>query len=189
MKSVLYSLLVLILFQSCASNPQVVIKTDFGNIVCDIYSKEAPVTTSNFLKYVDEGRFEGATFYRVVTMDNQPDNDIKIEVVQGGLYEDVHPNHLPPIVHETTQQTGILHRDGVLSMARNEPGTAQADFFFCIGNQPELDFGGKRNPDGQGFAAFGKVTSGMDVLLKIHQLKNEEQYLVNPIKILAIERI
>jgi len=189
MKSVLYGLLVLIVFQSCTSNAQVLFKTDLGNIGCDIYSNKAPLTAGNFLKYIDEGRFDGATFYRVVTIDNQPDNDIKIEVVQGGLYEDVHPNHLLPIEHETTKQTGILHKDGVLSMARNEPGTAQADFFFCLGDQPELDYGGKRNPDGEGFAAFGKVVSGMDVLLKIHQLKNKEQYLIKPVKILAIERI
>ncbi|MBS2098132.1 peptidylprolyl isomerase [Carboxylicivirga linearis] len=188
MKSVLFGLLIVLLFQSCKSDPQIIIKTELGEIVCDIYIKDAPITAGNFLKYVDEGRFEGATFYRVVTMDNQPDNDIKIEVVQGGLYDDVHPNHLPPIEHETTKQTGILHKDGVFSMARNEPGTAQADFFFCIGDQPELDFGGKRNPDGQGFSAFGKVVSGMDVLLKIHERKNEEQYLINPVKILAIER-
>lgn len=188
MKSVLFGLLIVLLFQSCTSDPQIIIKTELGEIVCHIYIKDAPITAGNFLKYVDEGRFEGATFYRVVTMDNQPDNDIKIEVVQGGLYDDVHPNHLPPIVHETTKQTGILHKDGVLSMARNEPGTAQADFFFCIGDQPELDFGGKRNSDGQGFSAFGKVVSGMDVVLKIHKLKNEAQYLVNPVNILAIER-
>nr|WP_319399931.1 peptidylprolyl isomerase [uncultured Carboxylicivirga sp.] len=185
----LYILLALPLLFACSHNPQVVIKTELGDIVCDVYMDKAPITTGNFLKYVDENRFDGATFYRVVTIDNQPNNDVKIEVVQGGLYDDMHPKHLPPIEHETTQQTGILHKDGVLSMARNEPGTAQADFFFCIGDQPSLDFGGKRNPDGQGFAAFGKVVSGMDVLLKIHQLKNEGQYLINPVKILSIERI
>ncbi|MCU4163964.1 peptidylprolyl isomerase [Carboxylicivirga caseinilyticus] len=189
MKFILLSICAILLLGACSKQPQVIIKTELGDITCDLYLKEAPITAGNFLKYVDEGRFEGASFYRVVTQDNQSNNDVKIEVVQGGLFKDEHPNHLPPIVHETTGQTGILHKNGVLSMARNEPGSAQADFFFCIGDQPELDFGGKRNPDGQGFAAFGIVTSGMDVLLKIHQLENEGQYLNKPVKILSIERI
>ncbi len=166
-----------VFFISCSDNPVVEMETEYGNIVCELYMDKAPVTVSNFLRYVDEGRFEGATFYRTVKNDNQPNNKVKIEVLQGGLYDDVHPNHLLPIIHESTQQTGILHKDGVLSMARNEPGTAQADFFICIGDQPSLDYGGKRNPDGQGFAAFGKVISGMDVVRHIHQLKDSGQYL------------
>ena len=82
---------------------------------------------------------------------------------------------LPPIPHETTQQTGLRHADGTLSMARNEPGTASSEFFICVGDQPELDFGGKRNPDGAGFAAFGKVLAGLDVVRKIHQSPAREQ--------------
>jgi len=171
---------------SCSDNPTVVLKTEYGDIVCEIYKDRAPITANNFLRYIDERRFDGATFYRTVTLENQPQNKVKIEVVQGGLFDDVHPNHLKPIVHETTESTGIFHKDGVISMARNEPGTAMADFFICVGDQPELDFGGKRNPDGQGFAAFGRVISGMDVVQRIHQLKSTNQYLITPVIIQSI---
>lgn len=166
------------------------IKTEFGSILLDIFANRAPVTATNFLKYVDEGRFEGATFYRVVTMDNQPDNEVKIEVIQGGLgFDDNHPLRLPSIRHETTEETGILHKDGVISMARVEPGTADAELFVCVGDQPELDYGVKRNPDGQGFAAFGRVVAGMDVVRKIQRQAEKEQMLVEPVKILSVDRV
>ena len=171
-------------------NPQVEMLTDQGRIVVEIFEKEAPVTVSNFLRYVDEGHFEGATFYRVVTMRNQPNNEVKIEVIQGGLsFSGEHPNNLPPIRHETTQETGILHKEGVISMARVEPGTAAGEIFICVGDQPELDFGGKRNPDGQGFAAFGKVVEGMEVVRTIQQLPEQEQMLVEPVAITGVRRL
>jgi peptidyl-prolyl cis-trans isomerase A (cyclophilin A) len=141
------------------------------------------------LKYIDDSLFKAATFYRVVTMGNQPDNDIKIEVIQGGLGYTEERKTLPPIEHETTDKTGILHRDGVISMARSKPGTASSEFFICVGDQPELDFKGKRNPDGQGFSAFGKVIAGMDVVKKIHLQPAEGQMLDPQIKILDIVRI
>src|SRR5262249_16023380 len=96
------------------------------------------------------------------------------------------PQELPPIAHETTDKTGILHKDGVISMARLQPGSASSEFFICVGGQPELDFGGKRNPDGQGFAAFGKVIEGMDVVRKIQQQPAKDQYLLSPVKITAV---
>ncbi len=187
LKNILIIKLIIFFLWSCSSdNPKVIIKTKFGNIIAELYLDQAPITTSNFIKYIKEQRFEGATFYRTVTMDNQPDDSIKIEVIQGGLFEDNHPNSLPPIEHETTSQTGILHQDGTLSMARYHPGTATTEFFICIGVQPELDYGGKRNPDGQGFAAFGKVVSGMNIVNKIHKLKVDGQYLNPKIVILDI---
>jgi peptidyl-prolyl cis-trans isomerase A (cyclophilin A) len=167
-------------------NPKVLIKTELGDITVEVYQSQAPITASNFLKYVREGRFEGATFYRTVTMDNQPDDDIKIEVIQGGLGDDEAGLALPAIKHETTQQTGLHHLDGTISMARAEPGTASSEFFICIGNQPELDFGGRRNPDGQGFAAFGRVISGMDVVRKIQEQPADGQWLAPPIKITGV---
>lgn len=183
-------LLLLIAIAACTQqNPQVVIKTEFGDITVELYPDKAPVTVDNFLTYVKENRFKEAAFYRVVTLENQPDNDIKIEVIQGGNYDDDHPDSLPPIVHETTDQTGIKHKDGVISMARMEPGTTNDDFFICVGDQPELDFGGKRNPDGQGFAAFGKVVKGMDVVHKIHQLPAPEQWMKEGIQILSVEMV
>ncbi len=170
-------------------NPHVLIKTELGDITVEIYEKEAPITANNFLKYVDAGLFNGATFYRVVAMDNQPDNDIKIEVIQGGLGYTEGRETYPPIEHETTEKSGILHRGGVISMARLQPGTASSEFFICVGDQPELDFGGKRNPDGQGFAAFGKVVAGMNVVRKIHQQSANGQMLNPRIKILDIVRV
>ena len=173
-----FLILIILIFLNCGNrNPEVLIKTSLGDIIVEIYEKEAPITAANFLRYVDEGRFKGASFYRTVRMDNQPNNDIKIEVIQGGLKEDEQNLSLPPIEHETTDKTAILHKDGVISMARNEPGSASSEFFICIGDQPELDFGGKRNPDGQGFAAFGKVIRGIDIVRKIQNQPAKGQWL------------
>jgi len=168
-------------------------KTDSGDIEAELYLDKAPVTAANFLRYVDSAKYNNniACFYRVVRLDNQPDKPIKIEVIQGGYGTDslIEIFQFPPIKHETTKETGILHKDGVLSMARMEPGTASSEFFICIGDQPALDFGGKRNPDGQGFAAFGKVYKGMDVVRAIQQSKDSLQYLKNPVKIISINRV
>jgi len=169
--------------------PRVLMETEMGEIMLEVYPDKAPVTASNFLTYVDENRFEGAVFYRVVRSDNQPGDSIRIAVIQGGLYEDNHPAMLPAIAHETTQQTGILHKDGVISMARWHPGTATSEFFICVGDQPELDYDGKRNPDKQGFAAFGKVIDGMDVVRKIHHLSAEGQTLDPAVKFLKVSRL
>ena len=169
-----------------SSLPNVKMKTALGDIILEIDTINAPVTAANFLKYVDDKIFNSAFFYRVVRMDNQPNNKIKIEVIQGGLGFDDSPLSLSPIEHETTDKTGILHKDGVISMARMEPGTASSEIFICVGDQPELDFGGKRNPDGQGFAAFGKVMKGMDVVRKIQSKPNKEQMLVTPVNIFEV---
>ncbi len=183
-------LLTLFIVLSCSDpDPVILIKTELGDITVELFVKEAPVTSSNFLKYVEENRYEGAVFYRTVRMDNQPDDSIKIEVIQGGLYQDDHPAMLAPVEHETTAKTGILHKDGVISMARWEPGTATSEFFICVGDQPSLDFGGRRNPDGQGFAAFGRVIEGMDVVREIHRQPSEGQYLNPQIRILSILKL
>lgn len=174
---------------SVEARPHVVIETELGDIKIEIYQDDAPATAANFLKYVDGDRFRGASFYRVVHKGNQPDNDIKIEVIQGGLGRGEHGGRLAPIEHETTDKTGVLHKDGVISMARLAPGTASSEFFICVGDQPELDLGGRRNPDGQGFAAFGKVIEGMDVVRKIHQEPADGQSLAPPIGITAVLRV
>jgi peptidyl-prolyl cis-trans isomerase A (cyclophilin A) len=169
-------------------NPVVLIKTDFGNIKVEIFAEQAPITATNFLRYVDAGMFKGASFYRVVRLDNQPNNSVKIEVIQGGLEFSEAKKPYPPILHETTDKTGILHQDGTISMARLAPGSADSEFFICVGDQPELDFGGKRNPDGQGFAAFGRVIEGQDVVRKIQQQPDEGQILKQRVFIKDIER-
>jgi peptidyl-prolyl cis-trans isomerase A (cyclophilin A) len=168
--------------------PHVLLATAAGEIVVEIDIERAPVTAANFLAYVDGGLFRDTSFYRVVRLDNQPASAVKIEVVQGGLgFEAEAPR--PPIRHETTVETGLAHLDGTLSMARLAPGTASSEFFICVGDQPELDFGGARNPDGQGFAAFGRVVAGMEVVQAIQQREADGQMLVEPVRIEAVRRI
>lgn len=182
------SLFVLGVFLACGpAHSRVLIKTGMGDITVEVYENKAPITAVNFLRHVDEHHYDGAYFYRVVRMDNQPDNVIKIEVIQGGL--DADDRRRSPIGHETTNQTGILHRDGVISMARLEPGTATTEFFICVGDQLQLDYGGQRNPDGQGFAAFGKVIDGMDVVKSIHRQPADGQRLNPRIDIIAMVRV
>lgn len=171
-----------------SQNPKAVIQTELGDITVEVFIHRAPISAGNFLNYVDDRLYADAVFYRVVTLENQPKNNVKIEVIQGGLFSDERTRYFP-IPHETTQTTGILHKDGVISYARAEPGTAGSEFFICIGDQPELDFGGRRNPDGQGFAAFGKVIEGMDIVRKIQRLPEKDQRLIQPVKIFNIERI
>jgi len=155
----------------------VLFHTDLGDMTVEIYMERAPVTAGNFLAHVEHGDYTNSVFYRVVRLDNQSQNKVKIEVIQGGLFHDEVLDTIEPIVHETTRETGILHTDGIISMARSAPGSASTEFFICIGDQPSLDFGGKRNPDGQGFAAFGKVVKGMDVVRTIQAQADEGQYL------------
>lgn len=170
------------------SHPEVLIQTNLGEIVVELYTDKAPITATSFLSLVDQDVYTNAIFYRVVRMDNQPHSRVKIEVIQGGLFDDERVNMYSPIAHETTENTGIKHTDGVISMARNEPGSASTEFFICVGDQPELDFGGERNPDKQGFAAFGKVTRGMELVRIIQARPDSGQYLVNPVHILEMKR-
>ncbi|MFC1535634.1 peptidylprolyl isomerase [Candidatus Neomarinimicrobiota bacterium] len=187
-RSLISGIAALFLFTGCQTKPpQVLIRTELGDIRVELYPDQAPVTAANFLRYVDEGHFAGALFYRTVHMDNQPDSPVKIEVIQGGLAVDT--SFYPPIEHETTAMTGLKHLDGTISMARLEPGSASSEFFICIGDQPELDFGGRRNPDGQGFAAFGRVIHGMDVVRLIQQQPANGQWLEPPIAIANITRV
>jgi len=167
---------------------EIIIDTEMGPVILELFPEKAPITVSNFLRYVDENRFEDFHFYRTVHLKNQPKNDIKIEVIQGGLKSINHPKLLNPIPHETTAATTIKHLDGTISMARTNPGTANSEIFICINNQPSLDFNGKRNPDGQGFAAFGRVKSGMEVVRKIQNKPSKNQILKPIIKVKSIRR-
>lgn len=188
-KSILLSLIAVFLFVGAKGQtlPKVKIETSLGEIIVEVDTIKAPISALNFLKHVDEGTFENCVFYRVVRMDNQPQNDVKIEVIQGGVFTEVRFEKIPPIAHETTEQTGIKHLDGTISMARMGPGTASTEFFICVNDQPELDFGGKRNPDGQGFAAFGQVVKGMRVVREIQKQKDEGQTLVEKVRIKQME--
>jgi len=166
-------------------------ETDLGTIMAEIDTVRAPLTATNFLKYVDLGMYSGGTFYRTVRPDNQPDNDVKIGVIQGGIARNRRDDQLPPIRLEPTGETGILHLDGVLSMARAGPDTAQGEFFICVGMQPELDQGGRRNPDGLGFAAFGTVVGGMDVVRSIQSQEADGQYFAegDRVRIIGVRRV
>jgi peptidyl-prolyl cis-trans isomerase A (cyclophilin A) len=167
--------------------PRVVVQTEVGDFEVEIDSIRAPVTSANFLRYVDLGFYRFGRFHRTVREDNQPENRVKIAVVQAGL-DSLRVRDFPPIPLERTRVTGLRHRDGTISVARDGPETATSDFFICVGDQPELDFGGKRNPDGQGFAAFGRVMLGMDVVAKIHRASADGQVLDPPVRILNITR-
>jgi peptidyl-prolyl cis-trans isomerase A (cyclophilin A) len=173
---------------AAAENPKVLIKTELGDITVEIYADKAPGTAANFLAYVDAKLYDGTVFHRTVTLASPRNRPIKIEVIQGGQ---VAPDmSLPAIPLERTSITGVKHLDGAISMARSGPDTATSSFFFCLGDQPELDFGGKRNADGQGFAAFGRVVAGMEVVRKIHRSPvNDQEQLTPPIKILSVARI
>ncbi len=169
-----------------ADSIKVVIETALGDIEAALEPERAPGTVANFMRYVGGGLYTGGRVHRTVKPDNQPNNDVKIEVVQAGVAPARETEKFEPIAMERTSVTGLRHTDGAISMARSTPDSALADFFICIGDQPELDFGGRRNPDGQGFAAFGKVTAGMDVVRRIQQSPCAEQRLTPPIEIRCI---
>ena len=170
----------LIYIQACDSekNPIIIMETSIGTISVELFPKQAPITVKNFLSYIKQNRYDECHFYRVVHSNNQPENKILIEVIQGGLGIDKHPLELKAITHENTDRTNILHKNGTISMARLEPETASSEFFICINDQPELDYGGKRNPDGQGFAAFGQVIKGMEIVRTIQMMDSKDQILM-----------
>ncbi len=169
-------------------NPVVEISTSLGAIVVELDANAAPGTVANFLKFVDAGAYDGGRFYRTVTPDNQPDDEVRIAVIQGGVREDFDADAHAELLLERTNSSNLRHHDGTMSMARRTPDSAKTEFFICVGDQPELDFGGRRNPDGQGFAAFGQVTAGMDVVRAINVLPCEGQALTPPVTIASIRR-
>jgi len=168
----------------------IVIETEMGSIEVTLDDRRAPATVANFLKYVDAGHYTNGRFHRTVKTkpDNQPQSTVKIDVIQGGVDPEKREKNFGAISLERTTVTGLKHVDGAISMARFAPDSAVSDFFICIGDQPSLDFGGARNPDGQGFAAFGRVTQGMEVVRKIQNAPFEAQALKPPVKILSIRR-
>ena len=170
--------------------PRVLVQTDLGNIEIEVDIKRAPISGGLFLKQVDAGLYNNGRFHRTVKMDNQPDNEIKIEVIQAGIDPAREKELGEAITLERTNATGLKHTDGCVSTPRGTPDSARTGFFICINDQPSLDFGGKRNPDGQGFGAFGRVVRGMDVVRKIQQAPNKDkQVLTPPVIIKSITRL
>jgi peptidyl-prolyl cis-trans isomerase A (cyclophilin A) len=169
--------------------PRVRVETSLGAIVMELYPDKAPGTVANFLRYVDAGHFDGGQFHRTVTPENQPNDSVRIEVIQGSVAAARTADAFPAIPLERTGVTGLRHLDGTLSMARGGPDSARSSFFICIGDQPSLDFGGHRNLDGQGFAAFGRVVEGMEVVRRIQRSPAQGQNLNPPIRILSARRM
>jgi len=172
-----------------AGEPRVRIATALGTVIVEIDATHAPGTAANFLRYVDQHFYDGGAFHRTVTLHNQPDNAVKIEVIQAGINPRRVSEEYAPIALERTTVSGLRHLAGVISMARDGPDTATSDFFICVTDQPSLDFGGARNPDGQGFAAFGHVVSGMPVVRRIQRSRARGQHLSPPVRILSIRRV
>lgn len=152
----------------------IIIQTSKGDIELRLYPGRAPLTVENFLENMKAGLYKNAQFYRASRLDNNPGAKRKIlTLIQGGMDDGVaeKTSPRPAIAHETTKQTGISHLDGVISMARNAPGTATTEFFICIGDNRGLDYGTERYDEGQrqGYATFGRVIKGMDVVIAIQQ--------------------
>ena len=177
-----------------SQSPAVVFETEKGSIEIEVDAPHAPVTAANFLKYVDGRFYDGGVVNRAVRPDNTVRHDVEIQVIQFQIDRNRRREEFPPIALERTNATGLKHLDGAVSMARNGPDTATASFSIVIGDQPEMDFGGKRNPDGQGFAVFGRVTRGMDVVKAIQSAPTGQsgpyrtETLDPPIKILKAYR-
>ncbi len=183
----LLPLLLLLGLPLAAQTVRVLIQTELGPIEVLLEEARAPRTVANFLRYVDAGIYRDGRFHRTVTPANQPQSPVKIEVIQGGATRE--DRDFPPIPLERTRDTGLRHVDGAISMARGAPDSATSDFFICIGDQPELDFGGRRNPDGQGFAAFGRVVKGQGLVRKIQGRPAKKQTLSPHVKILFVKRL
>ena len=175
--------------QAHAQTVRVRVETALGAFEVEVDAARAPVTAANFLKYVDGGFYDGGRVHRSARLETQASRPVKIEVIQAGINPARRNDAFPAISLERTSVTGLLHKDGTISMARSGPDTATSDFFICIGDQPSLDFGGARNPDGQGFAAFGRVVSGMDVVRAIHRAPAEGENLTPPVTITGASRV
>lgn len=180
---------------SAAQRPETTVtvrlETTEGAIVVALKPDRAPITTANFLSYVDKKKFDGISFYRAVNV--APGYGL----IQAGIRGDAR-QLLPPIAHEPTTQTGLSHVDGAISMARNAPGTANASFFITVGNIPSMDADPKQPGDNLGFAVFGHVTEGMEIVRHILQEPTSPtegegvmkgQMLVQPVRILSARRL
>ena len=181
-------------FMACSTpskNPHIEIQTKAGDIELELYAGQAPVTVKAFLSFVDSGMYKNAHFYRVLNDENQPSDAFKASLIQGGIWRSSRKRAeaLPGIPHESTQQTNIKHTNGVISLARLAPGSANAEFFIVIGDQPGFDYGGDNNPDKQGYAAFGKVVKGMDVVLKIYRAPESDQVFTPLLPIYDIKKL
>lgn len=170
--------------------PQVAIRTTMGDIIVEVYPSKAPITANAFLRYVDSGYYSDGAFYRVLLQEGMSSSN-NVGLIQGGIWQtEGKPSlNLPGIAHETTQKTGLSHTDGTISLARTTPGTANTEFFICIGNQTQFDYGNATNGDKEGFAAFGTVVKGMDIVREIQRQPANGESLTPRIAIKKVERL
>lgn len=158
-------------------------ETECGSFEIELNVKNAPLSSAYFRSLVEAGAFNGSSFFRITSEENASiRSENPIEILQGGL-KDSDPQPLAPIAHESTAQTGLQHTAWTISLARFEPGRTYGSFFICMRDEPELDFNGRRHPDGQGFAAFGRVSSGRDTLRHIFERREEKEFLASPVTI------
>ena len=159
------------------------VATELGDFTVEVREDRAPASAGYFLADVRAGLYDGSGFFRIVTLSNQQaEKHRKIAVIQGGLKHA--REDLPAVIpHETTAMTGLKHLRGTVSLARFAPGAVYHSFFICLRDEPALDFGGARHPDGQGFAAFGYVTQGFDIVRRIFAQAETQEYLENEIRI------
>ncbi|WP_293676517.1 peptidylprolyl isomerase [uncultured Phenylobacterium sp.] len=177
-------------------NPRVKIETAEGAIVVELFADKAPITVANYLKYVDRGLFTGATFYRASKPPGYTAADYGL--IQGGLQNNP-AKVLPPIAHESTIKTGLTHKtQGTISMGRHAPGSAQADWSITLGDMSYLDADPKNPKANPGFAAFGQVVEGLEVVQKIIVLPTDPnrgegamkgEMLVKPVRIMRVSRV
>lgn len=174
------------------AKPRVAIQTTHGTIVVELEDRKAPITSANFLRYVDKKKFDGGSFYRASRAKGAPEKGS----IQAG--PSIRTRRFAPIAHESTKLTGIRHKAGTISMARNEPGSATADFFICASPMAYLDAKPGAPGDNQGFAAFGTVVKGMDVVRKILASKTDGvpqnpsmkgQMINPPVAIMSVRRV
>jgi peptidyl-prolyl cis-trans isomerase A (cyclophilin A) len=177
-----------------ADKVRVRLETEMGPIELELDGRRAPVTTANFLAYVDQQRFDGTSFYRAARTRGASDRGF----IQGGIRRN-YRRMLAPIAHEPTSETGLSHADGTISMARTQPGTAMGEYFIIVGDMPSMDAGaGRESGDDLGFAAFGRVVDGMDVVRRILAAPTvpdagrgamRGQMIAEPVAILRAQRV
>lgn len=175
-----------------AANPRVAFETTAGRFVVEVEATKAPITARNFLRYVDQKRLDGIIFYRTVKVQD------RFGFVQFGV-QNAPAKMLPPIKHEPTSETGVTHVDGAISMPRLAPGSARGEFTISVGAQPSFDADPARPGDNLGYAAFGRVVEGMDVIHKIFDAPTSPtktlqgsfkgEVPMTPVKVLTVRRI
>ncbi|CAN5147282.1 peptidylprolyl isomerase [soil metagenome] len=174
--------------QPVPAEAHVVIHTAAGDIALTLDAAHAPISTCNFLRYVEAGRYADGSFFRTVVAATNA-NPNPIDVIQAQTTAGSDDPGLGAIPLERTRDTGLSHLAGTISMARDGPDTATSSFFIVTQDTPALDFGGGRNPDGQGFAAFGHVTEGLDLVRAIQALPAVDEAITAPVTITSVERV